>query len=111
MEQSQTMHLILWVISAYLFFLFAGWWIYIRSATTLYKITCLLFFGSWLSYFGAWYLYHQAMCGMSIHEILNYKYWFLRNSFVLVAFVLYAVHITRKILNPETRKGRRIGDL
>lgn len=110
MEQSQNLHLLISLLSLYLFLIFAWWWTKQGAATTIYGITCFLMLGLFATHSGAWWIYEQLKCGKKPSEILEW-YIYIRHYFVLIPLVLYAIHITRKAcFGKDLYYGRRKDD-
>ena len=105
MYQSELLHLIIAVISGYLFVVFAWWWIKKGNATTIYGITCFLMLGIFSTHLGAWYLYYEKVNGEPIADHLMTWYWPLRQYFMLFPLSFYVVHVTKKILKERKSNG------
>ena len=67
-----------------------------KDATKIYKITCFLMFGIFLTQIGTISLFMQWQDGKSIDDAFSW-YVPLRQLFMAVPLWLYAVHVTRKI--------------
>lgn len=103
MEHAQWLHLVNALLSAYLFVVFIWWWARNGDTTFIYRITCMLMFGLTVTHGGAWYLYQHPHLLQDDVSLLNSWYWPLRQYMVMIPLIVYAIHITHKILT--TRNG------
>lgn len=112
-DHSQVLHLIITLLSAYLFVLFAWWWIKQGGATMIYGITCVLMLGLCLTHLGAWYLYWCLANEMHCLNFLSAWWWPYRQYPTLIALVVYAIHVTCRACFSTRLKNnmRRLGDL
>jgi hypothetical protein len=101
MFHSEVLHLIIAIISCYVFLVFALWWSTCENnPDRLYKVTCLLMLGISMTHFGAWWMYRVSENGKTIPEMLEW-YWPFRQYFMLVPLLLYASHVTEKLFRKE----------
>lgn len=110
MELSQHLHLLIAIVSGYLFVLFGWWWAQAGESTHIYKITFFLMLGICFTHTGAWYMYYtSANTDISIIHLNNW-WWPYRQLLVLIPLIWYAVHITYKSCFGK-KYFRRINDL
>ena len=96
MAHSQVLHLLNAIFSFYLFIVFLWWWMKKGDATRIYRITCFLMLGLFMTHAGGWFIYCDGLTPVD-YELMNAWYWPLRQYLILFPLVAYAVHITRKI--------------
>ena len=110
MEQAKSLHLIIAILSFYLFLIFSWWWLKQRGATTIYGVTCFLMFGLFVSHTGAWWIYAKIQSGHELQDIIDI-YMSGRHYFTLVPLTLYAIHVTKRAcFSKRLLYGRRKDD-
>lgn len=113
-NHSLILHVLITLLSGYLFILFAVWWGIEKNATTLYKITCILMLGISQTHLGAVIAYLDYMDDGMIHVVDTWL-WPCRHYLMVFSLVIYAFHITNKFRTSLKNKKlnlqhRREGD-
>lgn len=110
MEQSMFLHLVIAILSLYLFIVFSWWWIKQGRVSTIYGLTCFLMLGLFASHIGAWWIYHRVEGGANPMNILS-VYIYSRHYLTLIPLVLYAIYVTdRACFYKPTKYNRRKTD-
>jgi hypothetical protein len=107
MEQSKTLHLIIAILSGYLFAVFAWWWWEYKRATTIYGVTCFLMLGIFLTHIGAWYLYVLADEQDIVLLNLTAWYWPIRQYLMIIPLACYVCHVTKRAWRGNMNTPRR----
>ena len=106
---SMVLHIVITILSSYLFILFAIWWKIEKHATTLYKITCFLMLGISQTHLGAVLMYFDYWDDGKI-DVINLWLWPFRHYLMVVALLIYAFHITGKFISSTRAKNLHLNN-
>jgi hypothetical protein len=101
-QHSAMVHLLITCLSLYCFFVFSYWWIKIGTATFIYATTTFLLMGVFLNHLGTLIAYVDYMDD-NVMQVIDCAMWPLKTYPILLALIIYAVHITWKIKNSSNK--------